>query len=74
MNVNVEIGHYYFKVLIGGLVHVCIDRKEFVGFASYYNCDTMCVIEYITKTNTIKTEQDSKEKWIAILKALNQAL
>ena len=74
MKVEVEIGHYYFKVLIDGLIHVCIDQKEFVGINSWTDCDTMSVIEYITKSNCIRTEFDSIEKWKIVLNALNENL
>lgn len=74
MKVQVIIGHYYFKVMVGELLHVCIDRKEFVGINSWYDCDTMCVIEYVTKTNTIRTEYDNIEKWKSVLKELNENL
>ena len=74
MSVSVEIGHYYFKIIIDGFCHVCIDRKEFIGFHAWYDCETMCVIEYYTKTNTIRTEQDSVDKWKKILTALNKNL
>lgn len=74
MNARVEIGHYYFKVFIDNSLHVCIDQKEFVGISSWYDCETMCVIEYITKTNCIRTEFDSVDKWKAVLNELNNNL
>lgn len=74
MNVSVEIGHYYFKVLIDGLIHVCIDQKEFVGISSWTDCETMSVIEYITRTNCIRTEFDNIEKWKIVLQELNNNL
>jgi hypothetical protein len=74
MKVEIKTGHYYFKVIIDNLCHVCIEREEFIGIHSYYDCDTMCVIEYITKTNKIKTEFDNIEKWKQVLKALNDNL
>lgn len=74
MNVEVQIEHYYFKVLINGYCHVCIDRSEFIGYQSWMDADTMCVIEYYTKTNKITTQQDSIEKWKELLKALNDNL
>jgi len=74
MKVEVQVGHYYFKVMIDELLHVCLQRDEFIGIHSYYDCETLCVIEYITKTNKLRTEFDSVEKWKQILKALNDNL
>lgn len=74
MKVTVEVGHYYFKVLIDDTIHVCIDRKEFVGVTSWYDCETQCSIEWVTKTNTFRTEYDSVEKWKAVLQALKENL
>lgn len=74
MKVTVETGHYYFKVLINDMLHVCIDIKEFVGINSWTDTPTQCAIEYVTKTNCIKTEFDSIEKWEQVLKELNNNL
>ena len=74
MKVSVEIGHYYFRLLIDGVLHVCIDRHEFVGVSSWYDCETRCSIEWVTKTNTFRTGYDSVDKWKAILKAVNENL
>jgi len=74
MKVTVEVGHYYFKVFIDGVIHVCIDRKQFTGITSWYDCETQCSIEWITKTNRFKTEYDSVEKWKQVLKAINDNL
>jgi len=74
MKVEIITGHYYFKVLIEDFPHVVIDRKEFIGIASYTDCESLSVIEFITKTNTIKTEYDSVDKWKQILKELNDNL
>ena len=67
MKVEIQTGHYYFKVLIDDLPHVVIDRKEFIGIASYTDCESLSVIEFITKTNTIKAEINGTEfiltKW-----------
>lgn len=74
MTVKVEIGHYYFKILIDELPHVCIDASDFKGFHSWRDSDTQCCIEFITRTNKIKVEYDSVEKWKTMLKALNEKL
>ncbi len=74
MNVKVELDHYYFKILIDEFPHIIIDKKEYIGFHSWFDSERECSIEFITKTNTILCEYDSKEKWLEILKALNDNL
>lgn len=74
MKVEIQTGHYYFKVLIDDFPHVVIDRKEFIGFSAYTDCESLSVIEFTTKTNIIKTEYDSVDKWKKILTALNENL
>lgn len=74
MNLEIKIDHYDFKILIDGLIHVHILRKEYVGFQSWMDKNGKYVIEFNTKTTSIKTEQDSKEKWLQILTALNEAI
>jgi len=74
VKVEIQTGHYYFKVLIDDLPHVVIDRKEFVGFTAYTDCESLSVIEFITKTITIKCEYDSVDKWKQILNTLNDNL
>ena len=72
MKIEVQLNHYDIKVMINGLPHIVIDRKEYVGFQSYTDDDQMCVIEFYTKTNKIKAEYDNRRKWLQILKELNK--
>jgi hypothetical protein len=74
MKIEVQLNHYDIKVMIDGLCHVYIDRKEFVGFHSWVDDDKMAVIEYYTKSNCIRTEFDNIKKWEQVLKALNDNL
>ena len=74
MKVSIEIGHYYFKVLVEDLPHVCIETKEFKGFHAWSDSETHCSIEWVTRTNRFTTEYDSMDKWRQILKALNENL
>jgi len=66
MTVEVQINHYDIRILIDGLPHLYIARKEFVGFQGWADDETMFVIEYYTTKNKIRTEQDTKEKWMQI--------
>lgn len=74
MNIKVETGHYYFKVLIDELPHIVIDIRDRITFHSWKDSDTQCCIEFITTKNKFKVEYDSVEKWKTILKALNDNL
>jgi hypothetical protein len=74
MKVEVQLNHYDIKVLIDGLVHVCIDRKKYVGYHSYFENGSKLVIEYHYKGGFILTEFDTVTKWKQILKALNEKI
>ncbi len=49
-------------------------RNEFVGYHSWSNGNGHYSIEIVTKTNSFITEQDTKEKWLEILKVLDEGL
>ena len=74
MKVELQINHYDFRLMIDGLPHVYILREQFVGYQSWSDGENMYVIEFYTKTNSIRTEQDKKEKWVAMLTELNSKL
>lgn len=74
MKVSVDIGYYYFKVLIDDIPHVVVETKELKGFHSWNDTENHYCIEWVTKTNKFKTEYDSMDKWKQILKALNESI
>ncbi|HRP30467.1 MAG TPA: hypothetical protein PKV73_01180 [Agriterribacter sp.] len=74
MNVELKINFYTIKLFIDGYIHLFIWRKDFVGFQSWSDGNDKCTIEFYTKTNKITLEQDTKEKWLTILKELNNKL
>lgn len=74
MRAELKINHYTIKLLCDGLVWVHIQRAEFVGYHSWSDGNGAYSIEFITKTNSFVIEQDTKEKWIKILKTLDQYL
>lgn len=74
-----------FKVYINDVLHLGVKKEEFTGVQSWLNPTTpeersvgfggmKYVIEITTKTNCIKCEYDSREKWEAILKLLDKHL
>jgi hypothetical protein len=72
MKVELLIDHYTIKLMIDELIHVYLLRDEFVGFQSWADKKDQYSIEFYTKTNSILTEQDNKDKWLAILRELNK--
>lgn len=74
MDVQIKINHYDLRIMINGLPCVYILRKEFCGFQSWNDDESMFVIEFYTKKNKIRTEWDTREKWETVLKALNNKL
>ena len=74
MNVELKIDHYTIKLFIDGYIHVFIRREQFVGFSSWSDGNNKYAIEYYTITNSILTEQDTKDKWLSILNELNNKL
>lgn len=74
MKVSVTIDFYAIRIFIGDVPYVYIKRDEFVGFQAWIEQQGRWVIEFNTKTTSILTEQDSKEKWLEILSELNKKL
>lgn len=74
MKIKVIVGHYYFRILINGLPHLVLETRQFMGFHSWKDSDSLCCIEFITKTNKVRVEYDNEDKWKRILKALNDNL
>lgn len=73
MNVEIKKDYYKIKIFFNGVIHLCLDKKEFIGYQSWTD-GFYFSIEYYTKTQTILTEQDTRDKWIEILKELDKKL
>lgn len=74
MIVELKINHYSIKLLIDGYIHLFVWRNQFIGFQSWSDGNGAYSIEFYTKSNSIKLEQDTKEKWLSILTELNNKL
>lgn len=74
MEISVSIEFYYIKVYINKLLHICILNNQFVGFNSYEKNSGSYVIVFITKTNKFKVEYDQRDKWVSVLKELENKL
>ena len=74
MKPELKIDHYTIKLFWGDLVWFHIQRSEFVGYHSWSDKNGHYSIEFITKTNSFVIEQDSRDKWVKILKELNLKL
>jgi len=74
MNIELKINHYSIKLYYEGLVWFYARRCEFVGYSSWSDGNNHCSIEIILKTNSFVIEMDTKEKWIEVLKVLDEGL
>lgn len=74
MKIELRINHYSIKLYIDGFIHVFIWRKDFVGIHSWSDGNGMYNIEFYTTTNCILSQMDTKEKWLDILKELDEKL
>lgn len=71
---SIDTSGDYLRVMINGLVHVCVKQDDMVGFRSWVERKGWYCIEFYTKHQVIKTEYDSFDKWSSILKLLNETL
>jgi hypothetical protein len=72
--IRVVATYYAFKVMIGDLCHVRLDRQRFVGFQSWREGPCRFCIEYTLQGGDILTEYDTIEKWRAVLCGLEKVL
>lgn len=73
MNVKINLKGDVFTIHIDGLLHLYICHP-IISIQSWSEQNKFFKIEYQTKTQTILTEYDDKNKWIAILKELDRCL
>lgn len=74
MKVEIQLNHYDLRIFIDDYPCVYIPRKKFNGFQAWNDDETMFVIEFYSEKTKIKTEWDTKEKWLQVLKSLNEGL
>lgn len=72
MKVEVKTSFNTIRILINDVLHVALKKDEFVGVQTWIEGTGKWCIEYHLKTTSILTEQDSKEKWEAIIKELEK--
>lgn len=72
IKVEVEVELAYIRILINGLLHLCVRRVPLIGIQSYKNGHKLFVIEYQTGTTMIVSEYDKEELWEEILKGLSK--
>lgn len=79
MDIKVVVNNNKIEVIIDDLTHLSIKQDSFIGYQSWiaYNQSNeefkeYC-IEYYTKTNTILTRFNNKNRWTKILKCLSNS-
>jgi len=71
---DIKITGLYVKLYINDTLYVMFNQVEFKGLQSWRMGKNWFVIEIYIKDLTITLEFDSKEKWEAILKLLDENL
>lgn len=73
MNYRAETKHGWLKIYINDLLHVAVKIKDLSGVQSYFRGEEWFCIEFYTE-KIILCEYNSKEKWIAVLKLIENNL
>jgi hypothetical protein len=73
MTIDIELKGDEFKIKIDDIPHLVI-KDRIIGYQSYNYENKWYKIEYYLKDKTILAEYDSKEKWINILKQLDNII
>jgi hypothetical protein len=74
MKIEVEISFFHLKIKFNGLVHLHINRSDFLGYQSWIDGPKYC-IEFTMKNNSvILCEYDTMEKFRTILEQLDERL
>lgn len=72
--IEVKVNYDTIRIYIDNTLYVLIKRNEFAGLQSWAEGANKYCIEFYTNNTSILTEQDSKEKWINIINALDKNL
>ena len=73
-NVRVELTFYALKIYIDDALHLFIRRNELIGFQAWRDDKNSYKIEYLLRDGEFLTEYDSSEKFLMILKLLDEVL
>lgn len=77
MEINVSGDSYWCKILINGVVHLKINRRNYNGFHAYidYNAKVKWQIEiYQWYSAPAVVEYDTEEKWLMVINLLDENL
>ena len=72
--ITVDLEYDAIKIRFNGALHLCIKRSKLLGVQSWTYGDNNYSIEYSMEGKDILTEYDEKEKWLLILKKLDELL
>lgn len=71
-NVEIKQSIESIKIMINGLIFLCIKRAEFVSFQSWKE-NSKYNIEFYTTSKDILTEYDNRELWETVLRKLDES-
>lgn len=77
MNITIDNNTNSIKIYINDILHLAIKKEDLIGIESWVDGENerkRWHIEYTTKTTTIESEYDNIDKWIAILKLLDNEI
>ncbi len=74
MNITGEHTYLFFRVKIDGITHMSIKAEEIISCQTWFNTSAKYCIEFQTNHTSILFEYDSKDKWLAVIKILEDNL
>lgn len=73
--ITLVVHNLYIRIYINGLLHLAIKEENLVAIQSYVSgTDARYCIDYILKDSYITSNYDTREKWQAVLKLLDENL
>lgn len=64
----------FIKILINGILHISFRLDTYTGSVSYIDSGKGYCIEIYSNGQMIKSEYDTKEKWVEVLKVMDNEL
>lgn len=75
MQVEATAGFECFTVRINGILHLWVDQAKLLGVRAYIEKnDSVFGIVFAMDGGNLETEYDTREKWEAVLKAVEPLL
>jgi hypothetical protein len=65
---------YRLRIWCGNVLHLSIDNSRLLGFQAWQDGPSGFRVEFVLAGGTLTTEYDSLEKWLAVLRGLEEVL